>query len=97
MRIGPGTPSQLARAYGLPAPAPVQRLAPTAPMHGAETPGAKPAAPVGRLVGAVVPGKVSFAGDVPTQEGAIAFYRHPADKNAAATGVSAGRMVDLTA
>jgi hypothetical protein len=51
---------------------------------------------VSRLVGAVVPGRVSFAGEVPVQTGSIALYRHPADRNAAATGVQAGRVLDVT-
>jgi hypothetical protein len=57
---------------------------------------ARPPATVSRLVGAVVPGRVSFAGEVPVQTGSIALYRHPADRNAAATGVQAGRVLDVT-
>ena len=95
MRIGPGMTSQIARAYGVQPPAQARRpVAFTAPEAAPSDP--KPAAPVARLVGAVVPGKVSFAGETPTHDGAIALYRHPADKNAAATGVSAGRLVDIT-
>lgn len=61
------------------------------------------AAPVGpegaaRLVAAGVPGRVSFseAGGA-TATNAMAMYRHPADRNAAATGVHAGRVLDVTA
>jgi hypothetical protein len=34
---------------------------------------------------------------VPATPGAIGLYRHPADKNAAATGVHAGRVLDVQA
>ena len=54
------------------------------------------AARVTRLIGAVVPGKVDFSGDTPRQESSLPLYRHPADKNTAATGVQVGRVVDLT-
>jgi len=55
-----------------------------------------------RLVAGSVPGKVDFTagsggGGAVANTTAIPFYRHPADKNAAATGVSAGRMVDVNA
>jgi hypothetical protein len=95
MRIGPGMSSQVARAYGIqarpvsPVLAPAAAASPEGAAHGP--------APVSRLVGAVVPGKVSFAGEAPVQTDAIALYRHPADRNAAATGVQAGRVIDLTA
>jgi hypothetical protein len=96
MRIGPGMSSQIARAYGLgPARAPGRPVA--APASGEAAGGGVLPAPVSRLVGAVVPGKVSFAGETPMPDGALALYRHPADKNAAATGVHAGRTLDITA
>jgi hypothetical protein len=100
MRIGPGVSSQVARASGVQPARSTPRTGGTAhadPTAGAGSPEQALARPVSRLVGAVVPGKVSFTGDAPVQEGAIALYRHPADKNAAATGVYAGRVVDVTA
>ncbi len=55
-------------------------------------------ASINRLIAAVVPGRVDFSGDVPQASPApLAFYRHPADKNAAATGVQLGRTIDLSA
>jgi len=54
------------------------------------------AASVGGLVAwkfAVAP---NFAA-APAESGSLQMYRHPADKNAAATGVSVGRAVDLDA
>lgn len=49
-----------------------------------------------RLVAAVVPGRVDFSGAEPTQsQPTLAMYRHPADKNAAATGVAVGRKLDV--
>ncbi len=52
-----------------------------------------------RLVAGSVPGKVDFTanGTAIASTTAIPLYRHPADKNAAATGVSAGRIVDINA
>jgi hypothetical protein len=50
------------------------------------------------MVAGAVAGKVSFAGaEAAHDSAAIAMYRHPADKNAAATAVSAGRLIDVTA
>lgn len=60
----------------------------------------KPAAvrPVSRLVGAVVSGRVDFSGaDGPRPGAPLSMYTRPADKNAAATGVSAGRFLDAEA
>lgn len=50
-----------------------------------------------RLVAGVVPGGVSFnsSGGAQPSGAAMPFYRHPADKNAAATAVSIGRALDV--
>lgn len=49
-----------------------------------------------KLVAAQVPGRVDFSGDQPAPApGTLAMYRHPADKNAAATAVSLGRSLDV--
>lgn len=49
------------------------------------------------LVAAVVPGRVDFSGEEPRQVGgALQMYRHPADKNAAATAVNVGRRIDVS-
>jgi len=62
----------------------------------------EPLAPskIDRLVAAVVPGGIDFTeeGAMPSRRGggdALAMYRHPADRNAAATAVHAGRIVDI--
>jgi len=50
------------------------------------------------LVAARVGGQIDFtAAGQPVAAGALPLYRHPADKNAAATAVSAGRSLDVTA
>lgn len=51
-----------------------------------------------RLVAGVVPGKVDFSADTPrpSDSSALAFYRHPADKNSAATSVQIGRSLDVS-
>lgn len=52
-----------------------------------------------RLVGAVVPGRIDFTQDQPVQNtsGSLAFYRHPADKNSAATRIAVNTTIDLNA
>ena len=53
---------------------------------------------VRRLVAATVPGGVDFSGDQPRPATAsLPLYRHPADRNAAATGVELGRSLDVQA
>lgn len=98
MRIeGPSNPYHVSRVYGvqpplrLARPDAVERAEPRAPT--------KELAPAktSRLVAAAVPGRVDFSGDSPRPSDAasIPMYRHPADKNAAATAVNAGRILDL--
>ncbi|MCC6661865.1 MAG: hypothetical protein IT437_13375 [Phycisphaerales bacterium] len=50
------------------------------------------------ITAAVVPGRVDFSASDPAHDaGAIPMYRHPADRNAAATAIQAGRVIDVTA
>jgi hypothetical protein len=54
--------------------------------------------PANPLAAAKVPGQVSFAGATPAKAaGALPIYAHPADRNAAATSISAGRLIDTQA
>ena len=102
--LTPTNPQHVARAYGSTAPAPAtkfqaQDLAPAVPAAASAAPASQtlPSA-AQRLVSAVVPGRVDFSGEKPAQvAGSSAFqlYRQPADKNAAATGVSLGRTLDV--
>ena len=49
-----------------------------------------------RIIAGMVPGKVDFSGATPMpSQGSIPMYRHPADKNAAATAIDAGKMIDV--
>jgi hypothetical protein len=100
MNLGPingGTsvfgPFHIARAY--------QSAAAAGNIRPAEAPagqGSPRTEGVRRLIAGVVPGRINFAGEVPAQtNGALAMYRHPADRLAAATAVHAGRMIDTTA
>lgn len=52
---------------------------------------------ISRLVAGVVPGRIDFSGDVPRPSApdAISLYTRPADRNAAATAVNAGRLIDI--
>ena len=52
---------------------------------------------ISRLVAAKVPGLADFAPPAASSPDGSVFpmYRHPADKNAAATGVSMGKLIDL--
>lgn len=48
------------------------------------------------LVGAVVPGRVDFSGaEARHDPDSLPMYRHPAERNAAATGVALGRVLDV--
>lgn len=61
-------------------------------------PAAKLPSAAQKLVGATVPGRVDFSGEKPEQvagASTLAFYTRPADRNAAATGVSIGRSLDV--
>ena len=50
-----------------------------------------------RMIAAVVPGRIDFSQDQPRQAGpSLPLYHHPADKNAAATGINLGRMLDIS-
>jgi hypothetical protein len=91
-------PFHIARAYMVQAPAaarpvvrdtdPVGSIRPQPQAGGAEA--------VSRISAGVVPGGVNFAGgDAMRAAPSLAMYRHPADKNAAATAVNAGRMIDI--
>jgi hypothetical protein len=87
----------IAQAYGLKPMPPTRR----APNSSTSIPQSAPAAspkPGARLVAAPVPGRVNFSGAAPAPDASsFAMYAHPADKNAAATAVSAGRLIDVTA
>lgn len=94
----PSNPFHIARAYQVMPPA-----AATRPVMGSSEPVASigktesaGAANVSRVLAGVVPGRISFAGTEPVHTGpALPMYRHPADKNAAATALTAGRMIDV--
>jgi len=103
-------PFHVAQAYGIRRVAPVVpvRSAPvrSIPQTGRTDAGAIPlfhpdggtkANPqTARLIAAQVPGSIDFSGDQPAPaRDALPLYRHPADRNAAATGVSQGRLLDL--
>lgn len=98
MRITPPTmPHHLAKAYGV---SPVAKASPVRASEAAARVGVQQAAggseAIRKLVAGVVPGGIDFSSAEPTPSApAMAFYRHPADQNAAATGVLAGRVLDL--
>jgi hypothetical protein len=82
-------PFHAARAYATPAsPARVDHL-------DAPRPPQKLSAPrTASLVAARVPGGIDFDAQMPTRS--MQMYTRPADKNAAATAVDAGRVLDLS-
>ncbi|MCC6321453.1 MAG: hypothetical protein IT438_08485 [Phycisphaerales bacterium] len=95
----PTNPFHIARAYGV---NPAARAAPSAPAQpiekvaGSEQSRSPSAAQA--LVAAVVPGGVNFREDGSAAQPSapvIQMYRHPADKNAAATAVQVGRRLDV--
>lgn len=90
-------PFHVARAYGLatrPAPTPA---APVSPAAQATRTQSGRNENLSRLIAAVVPGGIDFSSAEPTPSAGstLAMYRHPADRNAAATGVQAGRVIDV--
>lgn len=108
MRINPSipqtTPAHIARAYGLSgaeSSGPVGRIGRQGRVEAVAEDRDAPSKTPGsgrQLVAGVVPGGVDFSGDAaqPAEARAsLAMYRHPADKNAAATGVSVGRTLDV--
>lgn len=54
--------------------------------------------PTHPLAAARVPGGIDFDTSAPAQSrGALPIYAHPADRNVAATGITAGRLIDTQA
>jgi hypothetical protein len=104
--IPPTIPFHVAQAYGARPAAAARATAgaqatqisePAAPQRQAG-PSAKLSSAAQKLVGATVPGRVDFSGPKPTQTTeapSLQLYRHPAEKNAAATAVSIGRSLDV--
>lgn len=103
--IAPTMPHHVARAYGVrpsssaAASGVVATIQPPAPVAQQTS---SPSESMRRLVAAVVPGGVEFtsSGDAratrePGEGSPLAMYRHPADKNAAATAVNVGRRLDV--
>lgn len=97
----PASISQVARAYGVRPAAVAQPAAQTEPLARIGQP--KPAGPASdpaRLVAAQV-GTIDLARDVAQIAGrptdAMQLYRHPADRNQAATAVALGRSLDIKA
>jgi|GEM_PF-634106 len=88
--------SSVARAAQVRDEATLARVGPSA---GVDSAASASTAGVNRLVAGVVPGRIDFSGEqpMPAPGSPIALYRHPADRNAAATGVHAGRLIDLEA
>lgn len=98
---GPSIPFFAARAYGA-THAQTPRTCTTDAPAGNRADSFQPSftrTPTGaqRLVAGVVPGGIDFSGDTaqPSASGALPMYRRPADKNAAATSVAAGRIIDV--
>ncbi len=93
---------RLASAYGVGAPAQVEpklgtRVQPAAQVRGLQiTPVSAAPKRTNPLVAAAVPGSIRFdALDTePTAGASLPFYRHPADRNAAATAINVGRSLD---
>ncbi|MBM4108355.1 MAG: hypothetical protein FJ255_06010 [Phycisphaerae bacterium] len=54
-------------------------------------------APARGLVAQRVAGQVDFKATPPTDGVSLPFYRHPADRNAAATSITAGRVLNVEA
>lgn len=105
--VPPTLSFRLASAYGVPARAPAQiepkpaaRAQPAVAAQALRiTPMPAATKPTNPLVAAAVPGKIRFDAldTAPSAGAALPFYRHPADKNAAATAINVGRSLDANA
>ena len=99
--LPPTNPYHIARAYGVQAPGRASggSSSAAATTSSSSVPEAVRPEGVRKLVAGVVPGGVAFdAGGSaqPSSPGAsLPMYRHPADRNAAATAVSVGRSLDV--
>ena len=90
-------PIHIARAYGVEQAINVSRAFDRADATASEK-SPNDSASTRQLIAGLVPGSVDFSADQPTASApALAMYRHPADRNAAATNVDAGRVIDTTA
>lgn len=88
-------PFRVAQAYGASRPG---RVSVAPPVRAGDDGSVRTPSRTDRLVAAVVPGRVDFSAGQPVQSGpAIPMYRHPADRNAAAVSVHAGRVLDVRA
>lgn len=101
-QIPPTLPFRVAAAYGVPLPAragtPESPLVPNGTPNGAS---AKPAK-ASSLVAGRVPDSADIRGanlaamnHAAGPSGSLSFYRNPAEKNAAATGVAQGKIIDV--
>lgn len=100
MSIQPTNPFHISRAYRTQqlraVPSQARPAGNTLSTSITPTPAANPN--VRSLVAAVVPGKIDFTSSgvaMPSDSAALPMYRHPADKNAAATAVNAGKRIDV--
>ncbi len=95
----PTNPFHISRAYQVPGATRSALVTPAEALKQAAQPGGTNSltnTATRRIVAGMVPGKIDFSGPTPTQTtSAIPMYRHPADKNAAATAVDAGRVIDV--
>jgi hypothetical protein len=97
----PTNPFHISRAYQTAVPGAVrgQHITPAERLAAPAQPGAVNQLTnlsARRIVAGIVPGKVDFSGDTPAPAPAsLPMYRHPADKNAAATAINAGKFIDI--
>lgn len=95
----PTNPFHISRAYQVPGASRGPLVTPAEDLKRTSQPGATNSltnTATRRIVAGMVPGKIDFSGTKPVPTGAsIPMYRHPADKNAAATAINAGKMIDV--
>lgn len=88
-QVPPTLPFRLAAAYGVPRPNAAQPVSP------ATTPTSKSSSLVAARVSDSAEIRGMNAASIPSPSGSLAFYRNPAEKNAAATGVASGKVIDV--
>ncbi len=110
INTSPTNPYHISQAYGVSLPNGLRVRPMQAPTHAPapggldladtfqQTQGAHSEHNVARVVAARVPGAVDFSPELSRNNATpIPFYRHPADTNAAATAIDAGRVIDVNA
>ncbi len=101
-QIPPTLPFRVAAAYGAPRPAQAGTSAAPLALNGASNGASVKSSKASGLVAGRVSDSVELHGtdlaamnQAANPSGSLSFYRNPAEKNAAATGIAQGKIIDV--